>query len=247
MSSHVALENVGLKFKIYDDKGSTLKEILINKLTKRQLPTKSEFWALQNINLSIKSGERIGIIGNNGAGKSTILKLITKIYEPTIGTVNTVGRIVPLIELGAGFNPELSGLENIYLNGAVMGITKKVMEKKVDAIIDFSELHDFIQTPIKYYSTGMYLRLAFTIATEISPDILIIDELFAGGDINFVKKAEKRLNDLMDNSQVVIMVSHSMGLIKENCNRVLLLEKGNFIADGAPSEVIQFYTDRSNS
>ncbi|WP_207671360.1 ABC transporter ATP-binding protein [Paenibacillus cymbidii] len=246
MDSRVTLKDVWLKFKIYDDKGSTLKETIVNTIMRRRTNRKTEFWALKGVNIDFRSGDRIGIIGNNGAGKSTTLKLITRIYEPTTGTVATQGKVVPLIELGAGFNPELSGYENIFLNGAVMGISKKEMEKKIEDIINFSELREFIYTPIKYYSTGMYLRLAFTIATEIAPEILIIDELFAGGDVNFVKKAEKRLNDLIDNSHIVIMVSHSMDLIKKNCNRVLLLEQGQVIADGEPEEIINFYLSRNS-
>jgi len=245
MLSQVALRNVGLKFKTYTDKGATLKETIVNKIMKRDVNEKKEFWALRDINLSFTPGERVGIIGNNGAGKSTLLKLISKIYEPSVGTIATSGRIAPLIELGAGFNPELSGYENIFLNGAVMGIPKRDMESKVASIIEFTELHDFIHTPVKYYSTGMYGRLAFAIATEISPDILIIDEIFAGGDINFVKKAEKRMNELMHNSQVVLMVSHSMGLIEENCNRVIIMEKGSVVGDGEPAEMIRVYKERN--
>lgn len=244
MKELVDISNVGLKFKIYDDKGSTLKETIVNTILKRKVNTKKEFWALNNINFKINSGERIGIIGNNGAGKSTLLKLISKIYEPTIGRIETKGSVAPLIELGAGFNPELSGYENIFLNGAVMGIPKKIMTEKIDSIIQFAEVEEFIRMPIKYYSTGMYMRLAFSIATEISPDILIIDEIFAGGDINFVKKAEQRMNDLITKSQVVLMVSHSLDLIKKNCNRVILLEKGNIIADGSAEEIISFYKSR---
>lgn len=244
MKASVNLSNVNLRFKFYDDKGATLKETFINKILGRKNNEKTEFWALNNINLQMSAGDRIGIIGNNGAGKSTLLKLITKIYEPTSGKVEVSGKVAPLIELGAGFNPELSGLENIYLNGAVMGFPKKEMAKQVEEIVKFAELEEFVHMPVKYYSTGMYMRLAFTIATQISPEVLIIDEVFAGGDINFVKKAEERMNKLIKNSQIVLMVSHSMGLVENNCNRVILLEKGQIVADGKPNEIIPLYESR---
>lgn len=242
----VSLGNVGLKFQLYSDKGATLKETLVNKFLRRHVSGKSEFWALDDVSIGFSAGERVGIIGNNGAGKSTLLKLVTGIYQPTVGTVSIRGKVAPLIELGAGFNPELSGYENIFLNGAIMGIPRKQMKDKVESIVEFADIREFMNMPIKYYSTGMYLRLAFSIATEIAPDILVIDELFAGGDITFVKRAEKRLNDLMDSSQVVIMVSHSMDLIRKNCNRVILIQKGRLVADGDPDSVIGLYSSEAD-
>lgn len=240
-ASQIVLKDVGLKFKVYEDKGTTLKELLIHKLMNRRVGAQKEFWALKNINLKIDSGDRLGIIGNNGAGKSTLLKVITKIYSPTEGSIITQGKIAPLIELGAGFNLELSGYENIFLNAAVMGVPKKVMKDKIESILEFTELQDFIYLPVKYYSTGMYMKLAFTIATEISPEILIIDELFAGGDISFIDKATQRMHRLMDNSHIVIMVSHSLELIQQVCNRVILIDRGRIMADGKPDDIIAHY------
>ena len=196
-SSYIKFEDVSLKFRVYTDKGISIKEAIINSIRKRKYDEQvKEFWVLENLNVTINQGDRLGIIGNNGAGKSTMLKLISKIYEPTKGQIKIKGRVVPLIELGAGFNPELTGRENIYLNGAVLGYTKNEMAKLEQNIVEFSELEEFIDVPVKYSSTGMYARLAFTVATEISPEILIIDEIFAGGDINFVDRAVKRINNL---------------------------------------------------
>lgn len=243
--TYIRFESVGLKFELYNNKGITLKETLINKLKRRNYYENKEFWALKNVSFEVNAGETLGIIGNNGAGKSSLLKVLTKIYQPTEGAIHSEGKIAPLIELGAGFNPELSGLENIYLNGAIMGTPKKEMSKLVDNIVKFADLEEFIHTPIKYYSTGMYMRLAFTIATEISPEILIIDELFAGGDINFIDKAQTRLDNIIDQSQIVIMVSHSLDLVEEMCTRVILLDKGQIIKDGKPKEVIEYYKQKS--
>ena len=243
-NSFIRFEDVSLKFRIYTDKGMSIKEAFINSLRKRKYSEQiKEFWVLKNLNVTINQGDRLGIIGNNGAGKSTMLKLISKIYEPTLGKIDISGRVVPLIELGAGFNPELTGRENIYLNGAVLGYTKKEMAKLEKNIVDFSELEEFIDVPIKYYSTGMYARLAFTVATEISPEILIIDEIFAGGDINFVDRAVKRINDLIDSAKIVIMVSHSLDLIKSICNRCLVIADHGIAFDGNVDDALKFYRE----
>lgn len=240
--TNIEFKDVSLKFKLYSDKGMSLKESIINRLRHvKYEPGVKEFWVLRDVSFRIVEGNRVGIIGNNGAGKSTLLKLISKIYEPTMGEISVKGRIAPLIELGAGFNPELTGKENIYLNGAVLGYSKEEMQKLERKIIDFSELREFIDVPIKYYSTGMYGRLAFTVATEINPDILIIDEVFAGGDINFIDKATKRINHLIDSAHIVIMVSHSLDLIVKTCNRCFVIADHGLVFDGEPLEAIDFY------
>lgn len=242
--SYIEFKDVSLKFRVYTDKGMTVKEAIINSLKKRRYDEKvKEFWVLKKLNLRINQGDRLGIIGNNGAGKSTMLKLISKIYEPTEGEIEINGRIVPLIELGAGFNPELTGRENIYLNGAVLGYTKEQMSKLEKNIIEFSQLEEFIDVPIKYYSTGMYARLAFTVATEIDPEILIIDEIFAGGDINFVDRAVNRINNLIDSAKIVIMVSHSMNLIEDICNRCIVISNNHIAYDGKTEDAIKFYKE----
>ena len=241
-NAHIRFEDVSLRFRIYTDKGLSIKEAVINSLRRRRYSEQvKEFWVLRDLNVEIRQGDRMGIIGNNGAGKSTILKLISKIYEPTEGKILTNGRIVPLIELGAGFNPELTGRENIYLNGAVLGYTKEEMAELEENIVEFAELEEFIDVPIKYYSTGMYARLAFTVATEIRPEILIIDEIFAGGDINFIDRAVKRINDLIDSAKIVIMVSHSLDLIKSMCSRCLVIADHGITFDGNVDEALHFY------
>lgn len=243
-NAFIEFRDVSLKFRVYTDKGISIKEAFINSLKKRKYSEMmKEFWVLQNLNIRIDQGNRLGIIGNNGAGKSTMLKLISKIYEPTKGTIESNGRIVPLIELGAGFNPELTGRENIYLNGAVLGYTKEEMARLEKSIVEFSELEEFIDVPIKYYSTGMYARLAFTVATEINPEILIIDEIFAGGDINFVDRAVKRINNLIDSAKIVIMVSHSLDLIRDMCNRCIVIADHGIAFDGSVEDAIQFYRE----
>ena len=242
----IKFEDVSLKFKMYTDKGMSIKEAFINSLKKRKYrETVKEFWVLNDINFTINQGDRLGVIGNNGAGKSTMLKLISKIYEPTKGNIMINGKVVPLIELGAGFNPELTGRENIYLNGAILGYTKNEMANLEQNIIEFSQLGEFIDVPIKYYSTGMYARLAFTVATEINPEILIIDEIFAGGDINFVDKALNRINNLIDSAKIVIMVSHSMDLISKICNRCFVIADNKIVFDGKTEEAIDFYKQQN--
>lgn len=240
----IKFNNVSLRFRVYTDKGISIKEALINSLKKRKYSEMvKEFWVLRNLTFSINSGERVGIIGNNGAGKSTLLKMISRIYEPTEGEIISNGQVVPLIELGAGFNPELTGRENIYLNGAVLGHTKEEMRKLEKNIVEFSELSEFIDIPIKYYSTGMYARLAFSVATEINPEILIIDEIFAGGDINFVDRAVQRINNLIDSAKIVIMVSHSLDLIRDMCNRCIVVADHGIVFDGDVEDAIRFYCD----
>lgn len=241
-NTYIQFSDVSLRFRLYSDKGVSIKEAIINSIKRRKYANQvKEFWVLKDINVRINQGDRLGIVGNNGAGKSTMLKLISRIYEPTEGRIDINGRVVPLIELGAGFNPELTGRENIYLNGAVLGYTKEEMAKLEKNIVEFAELQDFIDVPVKYYSTGMYARLAFTVATEINPEILIIDEIFAGGDINFVDRAVKRINDLIDSAKVVIMVSHSLGLIESMCNRCLVIADHGIAYDGGVKEGLEFY------
>lgn len=234
----IKLENVSMSFNMATDKITSLKEYII-KLIKREIFYK-EFKALQDIDLEIKKGDILGIIGFNGAGKSTMLKVVSGILKPTKGSVSINGTIAPLIELGAGFDPELSGRENIYLNGAVLGISKKEMKNKIEEIIEFSELREFIDTPVKNYSSGMYARLGFSIATCIEPEILIVDEILSVGDYRFQEKSKKRIEDMMKKGTTIILVSHSIDDIKQLCNKVLWLEKGK-IKDFGGLEIIEQY------
>ena len=235
----ISLENVNLKFKLHSQKSSSLKEVFANSLKKKK-PRITEFHALKNINLNIKSGERLGIVGRNGSGKSSLLKTICKIYEPTSGRIKRNIKITPLLEAGAGFQVEFTGRENIYLNGAINGMTKKEIEQNISEIIEFSEIGDFIDIPVKNYSTGMFMKLAFTIATSLNPEFLIIDELFNGGDFKFLKKGSERLNKLIEKSQSMILVSHDDKTLKELCNKFVWIDKG-YIKKIGGDEVLNAY------
>jgi len=244
--SYVQLTDVSVRFRSYRGYSSGLKEATMRWLsppswTRKSPPTRSEFWGVKNLTLNLGQGERLGIIGRNGAGKSTILKIISRIYRPTFGSVSVLGRVAPLIEIGAGFNPELSGRENAYLNGSILGLSRKTVSERLESIVQFSELQDFIDMPVKYYSTGMYLRLGFTLATEVSPDILILDELYAGGDAAFVEKANRRLTQFVERSRILILVSHQMEYIRKFCSRVIVMDQGKVKGDGAPDEMIRHY------
>lgn len=240
----VALENVSLRFRKYGSHRPTLKQTVINKIFRRTYREVSDYWLFEGLNLRIEHGQRLGVVGANGAGKSTLMKLICGIYKPTSGAVRVSGQIAPLLELGAGFNPELSGTENVFLNGAMLGFGPSEMEAKLDRIIEFSGLQEFASTPIKYYSTGMLLRLAFSVATDIEPEILIVDEIFAGGDAEFVTKAKDRMMKLMDDSHIVITVSHDLKVIRDLCNRAIWLDRGRIVADGDPAEICKEYLNK---
>lgn len=199
------------------------------------------FWALQDINLEIKKGETVGIIGPNGAGKSTLLKLIAGVTKPTKGKIKINGEIAPLIELGAGFHPELTGRENITLNGVILGLSKKEVAEKFKEIVDFAELWEFIDQPIKHYSSGMYLRLAFSVAVHTSPDILLIDEILAVGDASFQAKCFTKMEEFKKEGVTIILVSHALGQIKDFCSRAIYLNDHRIIMDGDVNEVIEKY------
>ncbi|WP_368216270.1 ABC transporter ATP-binding protein [Aeromonas sp. R2-3] len=243
MESKVIINNVELDFSSYKDKSMSLKEMVIDLFKRGKINNKTVFKALNNISLEIHHGERVGIIGHNGAGKSTLLKTISRIYSPTRGTIEVTGNIAPLIEIGAGFNAELSGRENIHLNGAILGFNKNEITIIEQEIIDFCELHEFIDMPVKYYSTGMYMRLAFAIATSLKPDILILDELFAGGDAAFINKALKRMDRFVDSANILIFVSHQIDLVRKLCSRVVWLDHGAIMMDGESSTVIDAYLE----
>jgi ABC-type polysaccharide/polyol phosphate transport system ATPase subunit len=195
------------------------------------LNSQSHHIALNDINLKINNGERVGIIGHNGAGKSTLLKVISGIYPAEKGSISILGSIAPLLELGAGFHPELTGRENIYLNAAFLGHSRLRTKDMENDIIEFAELEEFIDTPVKYYSSGMYLRLAFSVATCVEPEILILDEVFAGGDSGFVKKAQERMEQLVKKSKIMILVSHDHDLIKRLTTRIITMESGSIVND----------------
>ena len=242
MSAEIQIDNASLRFRIYRNPSPALKEAMVNFLVRRQTPDDVlEFDAVKNLSLTIDGGERVGIIGLNGAGKSTLLKMISGIYPATHGKVTVKGKVTPLIEVGTGFDMEMSGRQNIYLNGALLALPKKEVREREKQIIDFSGLDAYIDVPIKYYSTGMLGRLAFSIATMIEPEILLVDEIFSTGDAQFVDKATARMLSLFDCSQILILVSHNMNHIEEFCNRAIVLHRGEIINDGPPKEMIDFY------
>jgi ABC-type polysaccharide/polyol phosphate transport system ATPase subunit len=240
----VELREVSLRFVSYFDKQYSLKRAVLDMLLRREAPIPtSEFWALRQVSLQIRKGERVGIIGSNGAGKSTLLRLLARIYPPTSGTLTVRGTVAPLIEMGAGFNPELSGTDNILLNGAMLGFSRREMQAKVDGIFEFTGLREFADLPLKYYSSGMYTRLAFAIATEIDPEILLIDESLGAGDAAFLDKAKARILGLLDRSNVVVIVSHDLATLRSMCNRGIWIRKGQVAADGPIDEMIDRYLE----
>jgi ABC-type polysaccharide/polyol phosphate transport system ATPase subunit len=241
--SSISIENLSIKFRVYHDRSPSLKSYFADLFRRRVNAAYSDFWAVKDISLKIEAGERVGIIGHNGAGKSTLLKALCRVYESSDGRISVAGRIAPLLEIGAGFHPEFTGRENIYLNGSILGYSKQQLKEIEPEVISFAELEDFIDTPVKYYSTGMYMRLAFSLATAIHPDILVLDEIFAGGDASFVAKAKARMHDLIDKADIMIMVSHDHLLIKSLCNRVIWIDHGRLIADGAPEVIVDRYLE----
>lgn len=238
------VDNVSMKFNLMEKKVDNLKEYFI-KLVKNELRYQ-EFWALKNISFTLNQGDRLGILGLNGAGKSTLLKIIAGVLKATEGSVTTKGKIVPLLELGAGFDQQYTGAENIFLYGAVLGYSKEFIKEKYNEIIEFSELGEFINVPVKNYSSGMKARLGFSIATVVEPEILILDEVLSVGDAKFRKKSEKRIKSMFDSGVTVLFVSHSLEQVKRLCNRAIILEKGQLIADDEIEKVGMIYEAKIN-
>ncbi len=236
----IELQDVSMKFRLMNDKIISLKEYVTRKLGGNI--TYSEFWALKDINLSIYEGEVLGIIGRNGSGKSTLLKIISGILKPTEGTLQCYGNIVPMLELGSGFDFDLTGRENIFLNGAILGYSEKFLLEKYEEILEFSELKQFIDVPIRNYSSGMLMRLAFSIATVVKPQILVVDEILAVGDEAFQAKSRAKMKELMDGGTTVLFVSHNIEQIKEMCDRVLWLDHGKTKMLGLTQEVCTKYS-----
>lgn len=237
------VDHVGMKFNLSKEKVDNLKEYVIRWLKKEI--AYNEFWALKDVSFSLEKGDRLGILGLNGAGKSTLLKVVAGVLKPTEGTVMTKGKIVPLLELGAGFDKEYTGAENIYLYGAVLGYSRKFVEEKFDEIVEFSGLGEFIDVPIKNYSSGMKSRLGFSIATVVEPEILILDEVLSVGDVKFRKKSEKKIMSMFDDGVTVLFVSHSLEQVKRLCNKAILLEKGRIIASGDIEKVSKIYEEKT--
>lgn len=221
----INIDKVSMKFNLGIEKSFSLKRGFVN-IFKKNKKKKEEFWALNNVDIKVKKGEVIGFIGANGAGKSTLLKIVAGVMKPTKGHVDVYGNICPMIELGAGFDPQLTARENIYLNGAVMGYSKELINAKFDEIVEFSELRNFLDVPVQNFSSGMVARLAFSIATIVEPEILIVDEILSVGDIAFQKKSEEKMLSMINGGTTVLFVSHSIKQIKKLCDKIVWLEHG---------------------
>ncbi|HIQ68235.1 MAG TPA: ABC transporter ATP-binding protein [Candidatus Faecousia excrementigallinarum] len=238
----IQADHISMRYVMATDRGQSLKEFVVKSL-KGKIHYEY-FSALDDVSLSIEKGEVVGIIGHNGAGKSTLLKIIAGILRPTEGTIGVQGRIVPMLELGSGFDYDLTGRENIYLNGAVLGYSKEFLQAKYQEILDFSQLEKFIDMPIRNYSSGMLMRLAFSIATVVTPDILIVDEILSVGDGDFQEKSKNKMLELMSGGTTVLFVSHSIGQIRELCDRVIWLDHGKVKMIGSTQEVCDAYERR---
>ena len=235
----IKAEQVSVKYLMTYDRIKSMKEYLVQ-LVKGKIQYE-EFWALRDVSFEVKKGEVLGIIGHNGAGKSTLLKVISGILKPTTGSVQVNGTIVPMLELGSGFDFDLTGRENVFLNGAILGYSEQFLKEKYEEIVDFSELGQFIDVPLRNYSSGMVMRLAFSIATVVNPDVLIVDEILAVGDADFQEKSKKRMLELMGGGTTVLFVSHSLPQIREMCNRAIWLEQGRMKMCGDVRDVCDAY------
>lgn len=238
----ISVQNVSMKFNMSKEKIDSLKEYFI-KMMKKELMYK-EFTALSDVSFEVKKGEVVGLVGLNGSGKSTLLKIIAGVMKPTCGKVSVQGSVAPLIEVGAGFNSNLSGRENIFLNGYMLGFSKEYIQEHMEEIIDFSELEEFIDVPMKNYSSGMKARLGFAIATTVRPQVLIVDEVLAVGDFKFQQKCHERISSLMSNDTTVLFVSHSIEQVKNLCSRCIWMEKGKVVMDGEAEEVCSKYASK---
>lgn len=233
----IEVKNVKKKFKVYFDKGSQLKERILFRNRNRY----EERWVLDDVSFEVKKGEAIGLIGHNGCGKSTTLKLLTRIMYPDSGSIELKGRVSSLIELGAGFHPDMSGRENIYTNASIFGLTKKEIDERLDDIIEFSEMEPFLDNPVRTYSSGMYMRLAFSVAINVNADILLIDEILAVGDVNFQAKCFNKLREIKAQGTTIVIVSHSMGQIEQICDRSIWIHEGKIKAEGPPRDIDMEY------
>ncbi len=236
----ISVEHIVQRFRVIHERPDTVRELFSRFF--RQQVNYYDFEAVNDVSFTVQAGEMVGIIGRNGSGKSTLLKMIAGIYRPTSGKLQVKGSIAPLIELGAGMHSELTGRENILLNGLLMGYSKRDMLSREQRIIDFAEIGDFIDVPVKQYSSGMYMRLAFSVATEVDPDILVVDEILAVGDLAFQRKCFERLRGFRESGKTILFVTHSMGQITGHCDRAILLDRGQLVFNGNPEEAVALYT-----
>ncbi len=253
MKPIIRVENLSKQYRIGEGRNSqtTFREMIVNVVKspfkKREKTAENSFWALKDVSFEIEPGEVVGIIGRNGAGKSTLLKILSRITEPTGGKAEIYGRVGSLLEVGTGFHQELTGRENIFLNGAILGMRQREIAAKFDEIVEFSEIEKFIDTPVKYYSSGMYTRLAFAVAANLDPEILVIDEVLAVGDSEFQKKCLGKMDEVSKQGRTVIFVSHQMGMLAQLCESCILLEKGSIIMQGETGAVINTYLNRQKA
>ena len=236
----IRIKNVSMKFNLGIEKDFSFKQLFIN-LFSGKLKKKEYFWALKDVTFDVNKGDVVGLIGSNGAGKSTLLKVVSGVMKPTSGKVEVDGVISPMIELGAGFDLNLTARENIYLNGAILGYSKKFLDSKFDEIVEFSELRDFLDVPVKNFSSGMTAKLAFSIATIVNPEILIVDEILSVGDIKFQEKSKNKMLDMINGGTTVLYVSHSLDSIKELCNKVIWLDHGKVVMMGDTKKICDEY------
>ena len=244
VTNAVVVANVVQRFRVIHERPDTLRE-LFSRFLRKQV-NYHDFDAVNDVSFTARAGEMVGIIGRNGSGKSTLLKIIAGIYRQTSGSIQVNGTIAPLIELGAGMHSELTGRENILLNGLLMGYSKRRMLDREERIIEFAEIGDFIDVPVNQYSSGMYMRLAFSVATEVDPDILVIDEILAVGDLSFQRKCFNRLEKFRESGKTILFVSHSMEQVTGQCDKALLLDKGHLLFSGDPKEAVALYKENSN-
>lgn len=235
----ISVENVTQRFRVYQERPDSIRA-LFAKFFRHQIQV-HDFDAVNNVSFQVGKGEMVGIIGRNGSGKSTLLKMVAGVYRPTLGRVTVNGTIAPMIELGAGFHAELTGRENILMNGLLLGYSKREMKAREQSIIDFAEIGEFIDSPVKQYSSGMYMRLAFAVAIEVDPDILLVDEILSVGDMGFQEKCFERLQRFREARKTILFVTHNVADVENYCDRALLLDQGHLLLDGKPHEVIDTY------
>lgn len=240
----IKVDNVSMRFNLGVEKDNSLKMMFIRLFDKRKRIKKSQFWALKDVSFEVEAGDVVGIVGSNGAGKSTLLKVVSGVMKPTKGKVEVGGVISPMIELGAGFDGDLTARENIYLNGAILGYSKDFLDSKFNEIVEFSELKDFLDVPVKNFSSGMVAKLAFSISTVVNPEILIVDEILSVGDIKFQEKSKDKMMSMIKGGTTVLYVSHSLQSIKELCNKVVWLDHGQIVMQGDSQTVCDAYYDK---
>jgi lipopolysaccharide transport system ATP-binding protein len=239
----VRVDHVSKKFRLYHERNQSLKSAIM----RGRLSVHEDFWALKDVSFEVPTGSTFGLIGSNGSGKSTLLKCLAKIYYPEAGTISAQGRIAALLEVGSGFHPELSGRENVFLNGSILGMSKKEITRKFDEIVDFSGVEQFIDQPVKNYSSGMYVRLGFAVAINVDPDVLIVDEVLSVGDADFQEKCSQKFADFKRDGKTVILVSHSMGSVQEMCDHAAWLSHGELVQMGEAEPTIKAYLDSLHS